>query len=176
MPVHFHMCGPLFRVRRCVCAEYIRTPRRRRRKSRPRTLSLPGRSRKSAGLPETPPRRGRHPDVPCRRRIQRGRRPARFRTPRSRRRGRKPEIGLQICKNGGNFLFLGFEKINPATPISIMKRTFLLTAALLAALSAAAQWQPAGDRIKTVWGENLDPQNVLPEYPRPQLVLSLIHI
>lgn len=41
MPVHFHMCGPLFRVRRCVCAEYIRTPRRRRRKSRPRTLSLP---------------------------------------------------------------------------------------------------------------------------------------
>ena len=51
-----------------------------------------------------------------------------------------------------------------------MKRTFLLTAALLAALSAAAQWQPAGDRIKTVWGENLDPQNVLPEYPRPQLV------
>ena len=80
------------------------------------------------------------------------------------------EIGLQICKNGGNFLFLGFEKINPATPIFIMKRTFLLTAALLAALSAAAQWQPAGDRIKTVWGENLDPQNVLPEYPRPQLV------
>ena len=51
-----------------------------------------------------------------------------------------------------------------------MKRTFLLTAAILAALSAAAQWQPAGDRIKTVWGENLDPQNVLPEYPRPQLV------
>lgn len=81
MPVHFHMCGPLFRVRRCVCAEYIRTPRRRRRKSRPRTLSLPGRSRKSAGLPETPPRRGRHPDVPCRRRIQRGRRPAPFPDP-----------------------------------------------------------------------------------------------
>lgn len=53
MPVHFHMYGPLFRVRRCVCAEYIRTPRRRRRKSRPKTLSLPGRSRKSAGLPET---------------------------------------------------------------------------------------------------------------------------
>ena len=51
-----------------------------------------------------------------------------------------------------------------------MNRTFLLTAALLAALSAAAQWQPAGDRIKTVWGENLDPQHVLPEYPRPQLV------
>ena len=54
-----------------------------------------------------------------------------------------------------------------------MKRTFLLTAAILAALSAAAQWQPAGDRIKTVWGENLDPQNVLPEYPRPQLVRGM---
>lgn len=30
-----------------------------------------------------------------------------------------------------------------------------------------AQWQPAGDKIKTTWGESLDPNNVLPEYPRP---------
>lgn len=30
-----------------------------------------------------------------------------------------------------------------------------------------AQWKPAGDRILTTWGENLDVNNVLPEYPRP---------
>ena len=31
------------------------------------------------------------------------------------------------------------------------------------------QWQPVGDHIMTVWGENLDPENVLAEYPRPQM-------
>ena len=53
---------------------------------------------------------------------------------------------------------------------------------LLSACSAAAAlmlsctnaddtaWAPAGDRIMTVWGETLDPENVLAEYPRPQLV------
>ena len=30
-------------------------------------------------------------------------------------------------------------------------------------------WTPAGDRIMTVWGENLDPAEVLQEYPRPQM-------
>ncbi|WP_236976056.1 glycoside hydrolase family 2 protein [Membranihabitans maritimus] len=28
-------------------------------------------------------------------------------------------------------------------------------------------WKAAGDKIKTRWGENLDPDNVLQEYPRP---------
>ena len=32
-----------------------------------------------------------------------------------------------------------------------------------------AQWKPAGDKIKTTWGENLNPTNVLAEYPRPIL-------
>ena len=51
-----------------------------------------------------------------------------------------------------------------------MKKNILLTAAaLLTTLAGAAQWQPAGDRIGTEWGEKLDPQNVLPEYPRPQM-------
>ena len=31
-------------------------------------------------------------------------------------------------------------------------------------------WAPAGDHILTEWGENLDVTNVLPEYPRPQMV------
>jgi len=32
------------------------------------------------------------------------------------------------------------------------------------------RWAPAGNRIMTEWGEALDPQNVLQEYPRPQMV------
>ena len=31
-------------------------------------------------------------------------------------------------------------------------------------------WAPVGDRIMTQWGENLDPSEVLPEYPRPQML------
>ena len=33
-------------------------------------------------------------------------------------------------------------------------------------------WAPAGDHIKTVWAEQIDPQKVHQEYPRPQLVRS----
>lgn len=29
------------------------------------------------------------------------------------------------------------------------------------------QWQPAGDRLLTHWGKELDPTQVLQEYPRP---------
>lgn len=44
-------------------------------------------------------------------------------------------------------------------------------AALLAlmTLSASAQWKPAGDKIKTEWAQKVDPNNVLPEYPRPMM-------
>lgn len=49
-----------------------------------------------------------------------------------------------------------------------MKRRFVLTVLCLVAVCGVfAQWAPAGDKIKTTWGENLDPNNVLPEYPRP---------
>lgn len=34
-------------------------------------------------------------------------------------------------------------------------------------LSAFAQWSPVGDKIKTEWTSKVDPENVLPEYPRP---------
>ena len=30
-----------------------------------------------------------------------------------------------------------------------------------------AQWKPVGNKIKTSWTENIDINNVLPEYPRP---------
>jgi beta-galactosidase/beta-glucuronidase len=36
----------------------------------------------------------------------------------------------------------------------------------------AQSWQPAGDKIKSKWAEEVDPENPLPEYPRPQLVRS----
>lgn len=42
---------------------------------------------------------------------------------------------------------------------------FLLTFAFTAIY--AQQWKPAGDRIKTIWAEKVDPANPLPEYPRP---------
>ena len=39
-------------------------------------------------------------------------------------------------------------------------------------LCTFAQWKPVGDKIKTPWAEKVDPANVLPEYPRPQMVRS----
>lgn len=35
---------------------------------------------------------------------------------------------------------------------------------------SAQTWKPAGDQMLTSWGEKVTPQNVLPEYPRPQMV------
>ncbi len=35
--------------------------------------------------------------------------------------------------------------------------------------SSSAQWKPAGERIKTVWAEQISPDNVLNAYPRPLL-------
>ena len=52
-----------------------------------------------------------------------------------------------------------------------MKKLFLSIAILaLAASTASAEWKIAGDKIRTEWAEKVDPSNVLPEYPRPQLV------
>ena len=49
-----------------------------------------------------------------------------------------------------------------------MKKNFLAVLFALALCSPTfAQWKPAGDKIKTPWGEQLNPKNVLPEYPRP---------
>lgn len=49
-----------------------------------------------------------------------------------------------------------------------MKKNFLTMLFALALCSPTfAQWKPAGDKIMTPWGEQLNPKNVLPEYPRP---------
>jgi Beta-galactosidase/beta-glucuronidase len=55
----------------------------------------------------------------------------------------------------------------------IMNKTILITLTLflICALSTFAQdWQPKQARIMTPWAEQVDPQNPLPEYPRPQMV------
>lgn len=48
-----------------------------------------------------------------------------------------------------------------------MKKTLLVCCVLAWALGAQAQWKPAGDKIKTKWAEQVNPKQVLPEYPRP---------
>ena len=50
-----------------------------------------------------------------------------------------------------------------------MKKTLFVCCAFAWALCAQAQWKPAGDKIKTQWAEQVNPESVLPEYPRPQL-------
>ena len=50
-----------------------------------------------------------------------------------------------------------------------MKKTLFVCCALALTLGAQAQWKPVGDKIKTPWSEQVNPANVLPEYPRPQL-------
>ncbi len=53
-----------------------------------------------------------------------------------------------------------------------MKRILLSCALLLSTLSVAAQWKPVEGRIMTPWAEQVSPENVLTEYPRPQMVRS----
>ena len=48
-----------------------------------------------------------------------------------------------------------------------MKKTILSAMCLLLSLGINAQWKPAGDKIMTEWASQVDPNNVLPEYPRP---------
>lgn len=48
-----------------------------------------------------------------------------------------------------------------------MRITVLVCAVLFAFAQVTAQWKPAGTKIKTRWATEIDPQNVLNEYPRP---------
>jgi beta-galactosidase/beta-glucuronidase len=52
-----------------------------------------------------------------------------------------------------------------------MKKLPLFALVILISLAISAQtWSPAGDKIKTSWAEQINPENPLPEYPRPQMV------
>ena len=45
-----------------------------------------------------------------------------------------------------------------------MKESFLF---LVMSSVVSAQYAPAGDKIKTRWADEVNPEKVLPEYPRP---------
>ncbi|MFW6042758.1 MAG: glycoside hydrolase family 2 protein [Marinilabiliaceae bacterium] len=49
----------------------------------------------------------------------------------------------------------------------LRKSLSLISLALILTLAVNAQWEPAGDKLKTEWAGEIDPDNVLPEYPRP---------
>ncbi len=48
-----------------------------------------------------------------------------------------------------------------------MRKTVLIAMMVGFVASAQAQWKPAGDKIKSDWSSKVDPNNPLPEYPRP---------
>ncbi|NDV70157.1 glycoside hydrolase family 2 protein [Dysgonomonas sp. 25] len=48
-----------------------------------------------------------------------------------------------------------------------MKKKLLFLSLLTINIGLFAQWKPAGDKIKTKWANEIDVNNVLPEYPRP---------
>ena len=52
-----------------------------------------------------------------------------------------------------------------------MKKTLLAFALMCIGITtASAEWKIAGNKIRTEWADQVSPTNVLPEYPRPQLV------
>lgn len=53
-----------------------------------------------------------------------------------------------------------------------MRRFFLLVLVVLSCFVCNAQWEPKGNQIKTVWAGQVNPESVLPEYPRPIQVRS----
>jgi beta-galactosidase/beta-glucuronidase len=52
----------------------------------------------------------------------------------------------------------------------VMKKTLITALLLIVTLIGHAQWQPAGNKIKTPWAEKVNPDDPLPEYPRPLVV------
>ena len=55
----------------------------------------------------------------------------------------------------------------------MIRRSLLVAGILLTtqvSFLQAQEWKPAGDKIKTSWGEQLKAERPHPEYPRPQLV------
>ena len=55
----------------------------------------------------------------------------------------------------------------------MVKKLFLFYTAVAFSCATFAQnsdWKPVPGKIKTPWAEKVDPANVLPEYPRPQMV------
>ena len=50
-----------------------------------------------------------------------------------------------------------------------MKKIVFVIGIVFLTFNVFGQWSPAGDKMKTDWAGKVDPNNVLPEYPRPIL-------
>jgi hypothetical protein len=50
------------------------------------------------------------------------------------------------------------------------RTSVLVAVTALLGVNAFSDWKPAPGRIMTKWAADVDPENTLPEYPRPQLV------
>lgn len=48
-----------------------------------------------------------------------------------------------------------------------MKKVFLLTMAIAVTAAGFAQWNPSKDKIRTKWADEINPEKVWQEYPRP---------
>lgn len=53
--------------------------------------------------------------------------------------------------------------------MSNLKNILILSVLMMPSWIHAQEWQMAGDNIRTEWAESVNPENVLPEYPRPQM-------
>ena len=56
-----------------------------------------------------------------------------------------------------------------------MKKIVLACCLFVFAGQLQAQWKPVGDKIKTPWAEQINPKNVLHEYPRPLMERMDLH-
>ena len=54
--------------------------------------------------------------------------------------------------------------------VRILAGAAIMAACFTGCGETASKWAPAGDRIRTVWAEQVSPSNVHPEYPRPQML------
>ncbi|HWZ95558.1 MAG TPA: chitobiase/beta-hexosaminidase C-terminal domain-containing protein [Opitutaceae bacterium] len=75
--------------------------------------------------------------------------------------------GPPIDKAGQAFASF-FRPLAPASP-GFLGRTLALSLALLAGASSAPAWQMKQAPLMTQWAAQVDPNNVLPAYPRPQM-------
>ena len=72
-----------------------------------------------------------------------------------------------------NVIKTSIDGVLYAKKYSMKRDLFLLFLLLYIPSFAIAQdWEPAGDKIKTRWADLINPQDPLPEYPRPQLERS----
>ncbi|MGA3008504.1 MAG: sugar-binding domain-containing protein, partial [Opitutaceae bacterium] len=67
-----------------------------------------------------------------------------------------------------SFIRSFFHALAPAST-GLLGRALTLSLALLAGASSARAWQMKQAPLMTQWAAQVDPNNVLPEYPRPQM-------